>query len=478
MKRLLTILFIVLTCCGFLPAAYVKNTASKVRFYAWDTTANAPKTGDAANITAYVSIDGGSVTALTDTSATEASATNAAGCYVFDTTAGEMNGEVLFFSAKTTTSTVYLRPITIATSPAVVSANVTQLAGSATPVTNLNNVYNTDYATAFNEPNGVFNVRLVDVSDSAQLVKLSGGGTSLQTDASGYSKVSPGTGTGQVSLSSGAVTVGTNNDKTGYTASTVSDKTGYSLAADQSAVTIGTVTTLTGHTAQTGDSFARIGAAGASLTALAWNAAWDAQVESEVDDALVANHLDHLFKTTYDPAAKPGAADALFNELVESDAGVSRYTTNALEQAPSGTGGDATAANQTTIISHLTSIKGPTFSETTDQLEDIRDRGDAAWLTGSGTGLTPLASGTAQGGTSTSITLAAGETTLNFKGAICHITGGTGIRQFRVVRQYNPTTKKADIIGKWDVIPDATSTYELSPSPFDYLSLIMGAMAL
>ncbi len=43
--------------------------------------------------------------------------------------------------------------------------------------------------------------------------------------------LSSGTGTGQVSLASGAVTVGTNNDKTGYTASTVSDKTGYSLTA-------------------------------------------------------------------------------------------------------------------------------------------------------------------------------------------------------------------------------------------------------
>ena len=43
--------------------------------------------------------------------------------------------------------------------------------------------------------------------------------------------VTAGTGTGQISLSSGTVTVGTNNDKTGYTASTVSDKTGYSLTA-------------------------------------------------------------------------------------------------------------------------------------------------------------------------------------------------------------------------------------------------------
>lgn len=43
--------------------------------------------------------------------------------------------------------------------------------------------------------------------------------------------VSSGTGTGQIALTSGQVTVATNNDKTGYTASTVSDKTGYSLSS-------------------------------------------------------------------------------------------------------------------------------------------------------------------------------------------------------------------------------------------------------
>lgn len=70
------------------------------------------------------------------------------------------------------------------------------------------------------------------------------------------------------------------------------------------------VNTLDGHTAQTGDAFARlgapagasvsadiaaieaqtddIGAAGASLTALPWNPAWDAEVQSEVADALTA----------------------------------------------------------------------------------------------------------------------------------------------------------------------------------------------
>jgi hypothetical protein len=53
-------------------------------------------------------------------------------------------------------------------------------------------------------------------------------------------------------------------------------------------------------------------------------------------------HLDHLLAVTYDPASKPGAADALLNEIVENDGGVSRFTENSLEQAPSGTGASAT----------------------------------------------------------------------------------------------------------------------------------------
>ena len=62
-----------------------------------------------------------------------------------------------------------------------------------------------------------------------------------------------------------------------------------------------------------------------------------AQVNTEVDNSMATYHLDHLLHTAYDPASKPGAADALLNELIENDGGVSRYTQNALEQAPSGT---------------------------------------------------------------------------------------------------------------------------------------------
>jgi len=68
-----------------------------------------------------------------------------------------------------------------------------------------------------------------------------------------------------------------------------------------------------------------------------------ADVNAEVDTALSDIHLDHLFATDYDPAAKPGTATALLNELVENDAGVSRFTANALEEGPTGGGASASA---------------------------------------------------------------------------------------------------------------------------------------
>lgn len=63
---------------------------------------------------------------------------------------------------------------------------------------------------------------------------------------------------------------------------------------------------------------------------------------ADVEGTLTAIHLDHLFATDYNPASKPGTATALLNELIESDGGVSRFTANALEQAPSGGGGGTT----------------------------------------------------------------------------------------------------------------------------------------
>lgn len=75
-----------------------KNVATKIALFAFDSTTNLPKTGDAANITAYVSKDYGAVTALADTSATELDATNAKGWYLFDVAQAEANADFLLFT--------------------------------------------------------------------------------------------------------------------------------------------------------------------------------------------------------------------------------------------------------------------------------------------------------------------------------------------------------------------------------------------
>lgn len=98
-----------------------KNVASqKLIVFAFDATTNLPKTGDAANITAYVSIDYGATTVLGDTSATEQDATNAKGYYLFDLTQGETNGNTLLFSAKSSTANIVVvgAPASVQTVPA------------------------------------------------------------------------------------------------------------------------------------------------------------------------------------------------------------------------------------------------------------------------------------------------------------------------------------------------------------------------
>ena len=110
--------------------AMQKNVAGqKLTILAIDTATNSPKTGDAANLTAYVSKDDGSVTVLGDTSATELDATNAPGLYSFDLTQGETNANKLVFSGKSSTSGVKLVPQIASTVPPNFQATAITTAG-------------------------------------------------------------------------------------------------------------------------------------------------------------------------------------------------------------------------------------------------------------------------------------------------------------------------------------------------------------
>ena len=164
----------------------------------------------------------------------------------------------------------------------------------------------------------------------------------------------------------------------------------------------------TASTAQTGDNYARLGAAGAGLTALPWNAAWDAEAQSEVADALAA------FFTS---AAQ--LVDDVWDEV----------------------------------------LTGATHNVNNSAGKRLRGI-DAAFEVGSGT---------AQSGTSTTITLAADESAIDniYNGDRIVIVGGTGQGEHSIVTDYNGTTKVATMSKAWVVTPDATSEYEVVPADTD-----------
>ena len=119
---------------------------------------------------------------------------------------------------------------------------------------------------------------------------------------------------------------------------------------------------------------AEIGAAGAGLTAIPWNIAWDAEVQSECADALNA----------YDPPTN------------------------------------------TEMVAAFTEIKGATWAAT-DTLEAIRDRGDSAWITATGFATT-AALATAQIDLDT-ITGADGVTLATTQGNYAPLKGGVAMTE-------------------------------------------------
>src|SRR6476646_9099858 len=150
-----------------------KNVASqKLIVFAFDATTNIPKTGDAANITAYVSKDYGAATVLGDTTATELDATNAKGYYLFDLTQAETNADTLHFTAKSATAN-----IVVVGSP----------------------------ATVFPYPAN-FTATSIDASGRVDVGKIAGTAQTAR-DIGASVLLSSGTGTGQLSLSAGLVSL-------------------------------------------------------------------------------------------------------------------------------------------------------------------------------------------------------------------------------------------------------------------------------
>lgn len=226
--------------------------------------------------------------------------------------------------------------------PAALTANgnmksdVLRWNGSTTEITNFSEVFNTAYATAFNNLDGRW---------FADCMALNGNTTSIAnlnvvytTDfATNYSttndawvvRISSGTGTGQVSLSSGAVL----------------------LQATQTGVTIPTVTTLTNDPSGVTTLLSRL-------------------------SATRAGYLDNL---SAGAVATASALTSLAGKFTGITSLAQWLGLMFGKQTP-----DSTALTEI----RATGAGSGTGDPTTDSSEAIRDRGDAAWTTGGGGSIT------------------------------------------------------------------------------------------
>jgi len=270
--------------------------------------------------------------------------------------------------------------------------------------------------------------------------------------------------------------------------------------------TMPTVTALTGHTAQTGDSFARIGATGSSLTSLAQAAVCTEARLAELTAANMPADLDTLLtRVTAAVALASICTDARLGELdganlptdianVKAETALIVADTNELQTDWANAGRldtilDACALEATvaalnnistanlataltdikldhliavadgddpvdnSIIAMLAASDGDWsgFAIANDSLEAIRDRGDAAWITGAGGTPPQLLQTTTINALATqvSFTLVAGSVDDNaYNGAIIVITDAVSGVQKAVGRisDYTGATKTITLL--------------------------------
>ncbi len=152
------------------------------------------------------------------------------------------------------------------------------------------------------------------------------------------------------------MTVGTNADKTAQRLSTVSDKTGYSLAGGHGLATEAKQDSILGYVDCLPATWV-VPPAGSD-----WTAVRAAYLDAAISSRLATSGYTAPDNATIGSISGAVTQHRLNTEVVASklsdmiqldEASSPQFTANALEQAPSGTGGDATEAKQDTIIALL-----------------------------------------------------------------------------------------------------------------------------
>lgn len=226
-----------------------------------------------------------------------------------------------------------------------------------------------------------------------------------------------------------------------------------------------TVTTYTGNTVQTGDSFARIGAAGAGLTALG-----DVRI-ANLDGTVTSRMASYTQPTGFLAATFPSGTVANTTNIT---AGVITTATNlttnndktgyALSSAGVQAIWDALTTALTTVGSIGKKIADWAVNADTAGTTTLLGRLSAARAVN--LDALSLRNATAQAGAAGSITLDASASATDdlYKGLWVMIESGTGAGQVRLITGYTGLTQVATVAPNWATNPDLTSVFALVPA--------------
>ncbi len=345
-----------------------KNTAFRVTFPIFDADGNL-KTG-AAGLDSEVSIDGGTFSDCTN-EATEIA--TASGVYYLDLSSGEMNGDTIAVivksDAKTAVITIYPEEL------GDVRVDVGQISGDATAADNAEAFFDgTGYAGTNNVIPSVTAAGLVDGAITAAKI-ASDAITAAKVASDAIAEIQSGLAT-PTNITAGTITTvtnltnaPTNGDLTATmkasvtTAATAATPIAASVTGNVGGNVVGSVASVTnGVTIATGAiTAATIATDAIDADALAADAV--AEINATVDAAI----SDAALATASSISTLSSKVLKYFQLLFRKDSAIA--TDNATElTAINANGGSGTGA----------------YANTTDSVEALRDRGDAAWVTASG----------------------------------------------------------------------------------------------
>jgi hypothetical protein len=155
-----------------------KNVAQKIHIFAYTTATGAGVTGDAANITGYVSLDG-VANAIDDTNPTEVDSTNMPGIYAFDLTAAETNCDSFALHATSTTGTTRIDPIIWSTIDITSSAGTAAINATASSFTKAGAEPETNTYTSTVAEDGVYHIVEDDATSTDCYYEFNVGGNGV-----------------------------------------------------------------------------------------------------------------------------------------------------------------------------------------------------------------------------------------------------------------------------------------------------------